>query len=164
MALEKSRHTINQLEHQLSLGDTAFAKKEADLRSSFSRRERELQDAFDELYERNQVSRTLPRISPIVLSCVCSCCTSSCWRTARKISCRLRMRPPPQRTSRQPSRCRSSRIAPSTAAPPQIRLPVHQTLLLKQRLVLRCAHLPPPQQRHRRTKLSPTAATARWSR
>ena len=55
MALEKSRQTINQLEHQLSLGDSAYAKKEADLRSSFSRRERELQDAFDELYERNQV-------------------------------------------------------------------------------------------------------------
>ena len=55
MALEKSRQTINQLENQLSLGDSAYAKKEADLRSSFSRRERELQDAFDELYERNQV-------------------------------------------------------------------------------------------------------------
>jgi hypothetical protein len=62
MALEKSRQTINQLEHQLSLGDSAFAKKEADLRSSFSRRERELQDAFDELYERNQVCYIIPCI------------------------------------------------------------------------------------------------------
>ena len=46
------------------MGDSAFAKKEADLRSSFSRRERELQDAFDELYERNQVRHIIPCISP----------------------------------------------------------------------------------------------------
>jgi hypothetical protein len=79
MALEKSRQTIHQLEHQLSLGDSAYAKKEADLRSSFSRRERELQDAFDELYERNQVCiHATLQFPPFLLIFCFSCCISSC--------------------------------------------------------------------------------------
>ena len=164
MALEKSRQTINQLEHQLSLGDSAFAKKEADLRSSFSRRERELQDAFDELYERNQVRRMIPPLYSVHCHphAFVSYCTSSCSSTARRISYRLRMRLSRHRASRQ----RSSRlIAPSTAGRPQIRLPARQTRLLKQRPPPRFGPPPPPAHpRHRRTKLSLTAATARWSK